>query len=111
MAHLREPERAAGFMSCKKADVRWFLSVDAGDLPEQVKGKKTTYRSLTRNGHEIEFSDGFTELHKNSYREILAGRGFPLEAVRPSIEIVSDFRSAPLATTGERHPFVARYLS
>ncbi len=108
-AHLREPERAAGFLSFEKADVRWFLSVDREDLPESVKGSKTTYRSLTLDGDEVEFSEGFTDLHKDSYREILDGRGFPLEAVRPCIEIVSDFRTAPVVSTGERHPYVARY--
>lgn len=111
VAHLRESERAAGFLAYEKADVRWFLSVDSNDLPETVKGKKTTYRSLTMDGDEVEFSDGFTELHNASYQEILAGRGFPIDEVRPCIEVVSAFRSAPIASTGEQHPFVARYRS
>lgn len=109
VAHLREESRAAGFLSYEKADVRWFLSVDRNDLPDAVKGKKTTYRSLTVGGEEVEFSDGFTELHNDSYREILAGRGFSLNDVRPCVEIVSAFRTAPIVTTGERHPLVARY--
>src|SRR5690606_14001708 len=70
VAHLREGSRAAGFLSYEKADVRWFLSVDSNDLPDAVKGVKTTYRSLTVGGEDVEFSDGFTELHKDSYREI-----------------------------------------
>jgi UDP-N-acetyl-2-amino-2-deoxyglucuronate dehydrogenase len=109
VAHLREGSRAAGFLSYEKADVRWFLSVDSNDLPDAVKGVKTTYRSLTVGGEDVEFSDGFTELHKDSYREILAGRGFSLNDVRPCVEIVSAFRTAPIVASGERHPLVARY--
>jgi UDP-N-acetyl-2-amino-2-deoxyglucuronate dehydrogenase len=109
VAHLREASRAAGFLSYEKADVRWFLSVDSNDLPDAVKGKKTTYRSLTVGGEEVEFSDGFTELHKDSYREILAGRGFSLNDVRPCVEIVSALRTAPIVANGERHPLAARY--
>ncbi len=61
-AHLREGERAGGLLSYQKADVRWFLSVDSNDLPDGVKGKQTTYRSITVDGEEVEFSDGFTDL-------------------------------------------------
>ncbi|MFZ2102384.1 MAG: Gfo/Idh/MocA family oxidoreductase [Oricola sp.] len=111
VAHLRQPERAAGFLSLEKADVRWFLSVDSGDLPESSKGKKTTHRSLTMDGDEVEFSEGFTDLHNESYREILAGYGFPISAVRPCIQVVSDFRCAPVVASGERHPFVAHYAT
>ncbi|MCG6121924.1 MAG: Gfo/Idh/MocA family oxidoreductase [Microvirga sp.] len=106
-AHLREESQAAGFLSFEKADVRWFLSVDRDDLPESVRGKKTTYRSMTLDGEEVEFSDGFTELHNDSYREILAGRGFGIDEVRPSIEVVSAFREAPVTSGGERHPLAA----
>jgi UDP-N-acetyl-2-amino-2-deoxyglucuronate dehydrogenase len=109
-AHLREPERAAGLLSYEKADVRWFLSVDANDLPAGVKGKKTTFRSITVDGEEIEFSEGFTDLHTRSYEEILAGRGYGLADVRPCIELVSQFRKLPLERTGERHPFVEPYI-
>ncbi len=111
VAHLREESRAAGFLSYEKADVRWFLSVDRTDLPDAVKEKKTTYRSLTVSGEEVEFSDGFTELHNDSYREILAGRGFSLNDVRPCVEIVSAFRTAPIVASGERHPLVARFAA
>jgi UDP-N-acetyl-2-amino-2-deoxyglucuronate dehydrogenase len=111
VAHLRDPNRAAGFLVCGRASIRWFLSIDRGDLPSGANGK-TTYRSITVNEEEVEFSEGFTDLHTRSYEEIIAGRGFGLDAVRPSIEIVSSFRKAPLeASRGERHPFVDRYLS
>ncbi|MEA2978771.1 MAG: UDP-N-acetyl-2-amino-2-deoxyglucuronate dehydrogenase [Alphaproteobacteria bacterium] len=112
IVHLREPERAAGYLECGRARIRWFLSVDRRDLPEQVAAQRTTYRSAVLDGEEIEFSDGFTDLHTRSYEEILAGRGFGLDAVRPSVDIVSALRSRPLEPRlGEPHPFVHRYLS
>lgn len=110
-AHLREAARAAGTLQFEKADVRWFLSVDANDLPDAVKGQKTTYRSITVDGEEVEFSEGFTDLHTHSYEAILAGKGYTLADVRPCIECVSEFRTLPLLSTGERHPFVSRYKS
>lgn len=109
-ANLREAGRAGGLLSYEKADVRWFLSVDANDLPASVKGQKTTYRSITMDGEEVEFSDGFTDLHTRSYEEVLAGNGYRLEDVRFSIEVVSQFRHAPVVTIGEKHPFVAKYI-
>lgn len=108
-ANLRQSERAGGVLSYEKADVRWFLSVDSNDLPDNVKGIKTTYRSITMDGDEVEFSDGFTDLHTRSYEEILAGKGYGLDDVRFSIEVVSQFRHAPVSITGERHPFVLKY--
>jgi len=104
-AYLREPERAAGFLECARADISWFLSVDRNDLPAEVRGKKPSFRSITVDGEEIEFSDGFTDLHTRSYEQIMAGKGFGLDEVRPSIEIVSAFRSAPILPGREwRHP-------
>jgi len=109
-ASLRQPERAGGLLSYEKADVRWFLSVDANDLPDGVKGKKTTYRSITLDGEEVEFSEGFTDLHTRSYEEILAGRGYGLDDVRFCVEVVSQFRTLPIVANGERHAFVDKYL-
>ncbi len=107
IAHHRAADCAAGYLELERARVRWFLSINARDLPPEVKGKKTTYRSITVDGEEVEFSEGFTDLHTESYREILAGRGFPLDEVRPSIDIVSALREAPLRPgDGERHPYV-----
>jgi UDP-N-acetyl-2-amino-2-deoxyglucuronate dehydrogenase len=81
-------------------------------LPAEVAKEKTTYRSLTVDDEEVEFSDGFTDLHTRSYEEIVAGRGFGLDEIRPCINIVSDFRKATIsANRGERHPFARRYLS
>lgn len=106
--HLREPQRAAGFLECGRAEVSWFLSVDRGDLPESAQGK-TTYRSITVDDEEVEFSEGFTDLHTRSYEEILAGHSFGLDDIRPSIDIVSSFRNAPiLVRDGVVHPFARR---
>jgi UDP-N-acetyl-2-amino-2-deoxyglucuronate dehydrogenase len=104
--HLREASRAAGFLDCERADVRWFLSIDANDLPASV-GSKRTYRSIKMDGEEIEFSEGFTELHNRSYEEILAGRGFTLDDVRPSIQTATEIRTLPIRPRSDRrHEFV-----
>ena len=87
----------------------WFLSVDRNDLPENVKGKKTTFRSITVDDDEVEFSEGFTDLHTRSYEEILAGRSFGLDEVRSSVDIVSMFRNAPVSGgNGLIHPFAKK---
>ena len=105
--HLREKNKAAGFLEFENARVRWFLSIDETDLPKQIvaKGQKT-YRSILIDDKELEFSDGFTELHTKSYQEILKGNGFGLKDVRKSIEIVHDIRNAVISQNGEKHPFV-----
>ncbi|CAG2141859.1 Gfo/Idh/MocA family oxidoreductase [Cupriavidus numazuensis] len=106
--HHSATEKAAGYLEYERARVRWFLSIDAGDLPETVRGKKSTYRSITMDGAEVEFSDGFTELHTVSYREILAGRGFGLEDARHCVETVNEIRTARAvpARDNEGHPFL-----
>lgn len=106
--HLTKENKAAGFLQLKKANVRWFLSIDENDLPEkQRKENKRTYRSLTINSEEIEFSDGFNDLHTESYRKILSGEGFGLKQAAPSIKVVYDIRNAQLAPLNEDyHPFV-----
>jgi UDP-N-acetyl-2-amino-2-deoxyglucuronate dehydrogenase len=106
--HMSEPSKVAGYLELEKARVRWFLSIDRDDLPESaVEGKKTTYRSITVNGEEVEFSEGFTDLHTLSYSEILKGSGFDLGDVRPSIEIAYQIRNAlPVGRKGEYHPFL-----
>lgn len=111
VVHLRSPERAAGYMELGNARVRWFLSVDAGDLPPHVRGKQSTYRSITVDGDEVEFSGGFTDLHTESYRRIMQNEGFGLDDVRPSIELVSAVRTLPLRpNVGEVHAFARRHL-
>ncbi|MDG5467692.1 Gfo/Idh/MocA family oxidoreductase [Deltaproteobacteria bacterium IMCC39524] len=109
--HLAEDGRTAGFLELEKANVRWFLSVDRNDLPaEAVAAGKATYRSITVDGEEFEFSEGFTDLHTIVYQEILAGRGFGLEDARPSINLVYELRNS-IATPIDSehcHPLVAK---
>lgn len=88
-----EADHAKGYLELQKARIKWSLSINEEHLPADVrKAGKRTYRSLTMNGNEIEFSDGFTELHTTSYREILAGRGFGLADAKPSIELAYQLR-------------------
>jgi UDP-N-acetyl-2-amino-2-deoxyglucuronate dehydrogenase len=110
VVHYSSEAKAAGYLEYERARVRWFLSIDAEDLPADVKGKKSTYRNVDISGDQLEFSDGFTHLHTTSYREILAGRGYGLDAARHSVETVNFIRSArPVkGETGEVHPFVDR---
>lgn len=112
VVHLHEGDRAAGYLECGRAQIRWFLSVDSKDLPESVQGKKTTYRSVTLDGEEIEFSEGFTDLHTRSYEEILTGNSYGIEEVRPSVALVSALRSKPIELgAGDQHPFIRRYIA
>ena len=107
IVHLHESQTAAGFLRLKKANVRWFMSIDVNTLPEiAVKQGKRTYRSILINNKELEFSDGFTELHTDSYKKILEGKGFGIEDVRPSIEIVHKIRNGKaVGLSGDCHPF------
>lgn len=106
--HLLTPEKAAGFLVLKNARIRWFLSIDYNDIPPSVKkAGKRTFRSLTMNGEEIEFSEGFADLHTVTYGEILQGKGFGLNDARPSIELVHSIRNAtPKGKKGNYHPFL-----
>ena len=108
IVHLREKHKASGYLEFENARVRWFLSIDENDLPQPVKEKgQRTYRSITIDHQELEFSAGFTELHTKSYLEILKGNGFGLSDVRKSIEIVHDIRNASIVKNGEQHPFLS----
>lgn len=92
--HLREAERAGGALELERADVTWFLSTDSNDLPFSPKpGVKATHRSITVDGNEIEFSDGFADLHTRIYEEVLAGRGFGIDVARPSVELSAQIRA------------------
>ena len=108
VVHYSDDTMAAGYLEYEKARVRWFLSVDYKYVPESAKSQgQRTYRSITVDGEEIEFSGGFTDLHTRSYEEILAGRGFGLEENRVAIETVSHIRNAtPAGLTGNYHPFL-----
>ncbi|WP_080055437.1 Gfo/Idh/MocA family oxidoreductase [Spirosoma aerolatum] len=108
VVHVREENTAAGFLELERANVRWFLSTEYESLPEAVKlAGKRTYRSLQMEGEEIEFSDGFTDLHTRSYEHILSGSGFGLLEAYPSIEIVHHIRNANLThPSSDYHPLV-----
>lgn len=110
VVHLSEPDKAAGYLELENARIRWFLSLDHKDLPVSVAEKgQRTFRSIQVNGEEIEFSEGFTDLHTQTYREILAGRGFSLEDARQSVEIAYNIRNLkPVGVTGEYHPFLKK---
>lgn len=110
--HYVDQSKAAGYLEYDRARVRWFLSIDANDLPDSVKGKKSTYRNIDISGEQLEFSEGFTDLHTISYREILAGNGYGLEDARHCIETVDVIRNAkPIKDSlGEAHPIVTALL-
>jgi UDP-N-acetyl-2-amino-2-deoxyglucuronate dehydrogenase len=105
--HIADATRASGFLEYERARVRWFLSLEVDDLPADVREKgQRTYRSITVDGDEIEFSGGFTDLHTRSYELILEGRGFGLADARPAIDTVAAIRSAkPVGLVGETYPF------
>lgn len=86
--------------------MRWFLSVDYADIPAAQKlAGQGTYRSITVDGEEIEFSGGFTDLHTRAYEQILAGHGYGLEAKRTAVTAVATIRNAkPVGLVGEYHP-------
>ena len=92
--HQHTAETASGKLELERANVNWFLSIDANTLPAEIKQSgKRTFRSLTIDGEAFEFSEGFTELHTRSYEEILKGNGFPVEEARKSIELVHAIRN------------------
>lgn len=106
VVHKLEEDIAAGFLELENARVRWMLSINENHLPEEVKKKgQRTFRSIQMGGKEIEFSEGFTDLHTKSYAEILAGKGFGLDLAKPSIELVHSIRHGePVGLVGDFHP-------
>lgn len=105
--HIHTHDRAAGYLEFEKAKVRWFLSINENTIPKEVRAAgKRTYRSMKIEGEEIEFSDGFTDLHTKSYQNILDGNGFSLMEAKNGISIVHEIRSkTPLGLKGNYHPF------
>jgi UDP-N-acetyl-2-amino-2-deoxyglucuronate dehydrogenase len=112
-AHLKQEDASAGYLEFKHAKVRWFLSVSYEYIPEEIKAAgQRTYRSITVDGNEIEFSGGFTDLHTKSYEHILNGGGFGLEEARNSIEIVSSIRNQDIViNSSDLHPFVSKVIA
>ncbi len=110
--HILEPKRAAGFLQLKKANIRWFLSIDEKTLPEDIlyTGKRT-FRSIVIDGKELEFSEGFTDLHTLSYEKILKGEGFSIDDALASIELAHQIRNAQtVGLSGDYHPFVLKEI-
>lgn len=112
IVHISEPDKASGYLELEKARVRWFLSLDAADLPVSARENgQRTYRSILVGSDEVEFSGGFTDLHTDTYRDILSGGGFGLEDARRSVEIVHKIRNnKPDQNRGEIHPIAANLL-
>jgi UDP-N-acetyl-2-amino-2-deoxyglucuronate dehydrogenase len=110
VVHHSGIQKAAGYLEYEHARVRWFLSIDANDLPSEVQGKKSTYRNIDISGEQLEFSEGFTDLHTTSYQEILAGCGYGLSDARHCIETVNVIRTSQVVKgrDNEVHPFVSR---
>lgn len=106
VVHVSSHDRVAGYLELRQARVRYFLSINGDHLPE---GSNGSYRSITVNGEEFEFSQGFTDLHTRSYEEVLAGRGFRISEAKPCIQTVYDIRHAePIGLKGDYHP-MAKY--
>src|SRR5574344_1184275 len=112
IVYIKNPDANAGFMKLKNANVRWFLSVNYNYIPEDIKATgKTTFRSITVDGEEFEFSEGFTDLHTKSYQDILNGGGFGLDDAKNSIVIVSDIRKMNAVPLDEKaHLFCKKVL-
>jgi UDP-N-acetyl-2-amino-2-deoxyglucuronate dehydrogenase len=107
--HMRERRRIAGFLALERANVRWLLSVESSDLPpERTPAASTTFRSITVDGGEVEFSEGFGDLHTRVYQEVLAGRGFGIADGRPAIELSHRIRTTPESPVrSHAHPMLA----
>ena len=110
--HIHTHDRASGYLEFEKARVRWFLSINNEVLPDEIKAKgQRTYRSMTIEGEELEFSDGFTGLHTRVYEGIIAGDGYGIEDARKAIEIVHEVRTqTPIGLKGDYHPFAKKEL-
>ncbi|RUO19628.1 oxidoreductase [Aliidiomarina iranensis] len=110
--HFANDMKASGYLEYEKARVRWFLSIDVNDLPESVKDKQSTFRIITCDDDELEFSSGFTDLHTVSYQEVLAGRGYGIEDARHCIETVEAIRNQMphQALPSEAHPVLSKLL-
>lgn len=110
--HYRDAKTCSGYLEYERARVRWFLSIDANHLPENaIQGEKLTYRSISIEGEELEFSGGFTDLHTQSYERVLDGKGYGVEENRAAIETVEKIRISELTLQPETpHPLLQRVL-
>jgi UDP-N-acetyl-2-amino-2-deoxyglucuronate dehydrogenase len=106
--HLSQPDKMAGYLELKNAQVKWYLSLDKNDLPKDaVQAQRRTHRSILIDEHEVEFTEGFTDLHTKVYLDILSGKGFGISDARPAIETVYNIRNMkPIQNSSKQHPFV-----
>jgi UDP-N-acetyl-2-amino-2-deoxyglucuronate dehydrogenase len=107
--HLAEKDRWSGYLELERADVRWYLSVRGSDVPEKARAQgQSAFRSMTLDGQELEFSEGFSDLHTRVYRRILEGDGCGIADARPSIELGYRIRTTPVSAARDRaHPFLS----
>ena len=113
IVHVQTHDRASGYLEFERARVRWFLSINYDLIPQEIKAKgQRTYRSISIEDEELEFSGGFTDLHTKVYEGVLEGNGYGLEDARQAIEIVHTIRnSKPIGLKGEFHPFAKKKLT
>jgi len=112
IVHVQTHDRASGYLEFERARVRWFLSINFDVIPKEIKSiGQRTYRSITIEGEELEFSGGFTDLHTRVYEGVLEGNGFGIDDARQAIEIVHNIRNAtPIGLKGEYHPFAKKEI-
>jgi len=110
IVHYADEKTVSGFLQLDKARIRWFLSLDYDVLPDQIKKRdQNTYRSVTVDGEEVDFTGGFGDLHTESYKQILKGDGFTPDDARPSIQLVYEIRNArSVGPQGDYHPFLKK---
>lgn len=110
--HLSGKHKIGGFLELQNANVKWFLSIDKDDLPkEELNNGRATFRSIIVEGEEVKFSEGFTDLHTRVYEEVLEGKGFGIDDVRPSIKLVHEIRNSKTSESRNNiHPFVEKIL-
>ncbi|MFA5805279.1 MAG: Gfo/Idh/MocA family oxidoreductase [Melioribacteraceae bacterium] len=108
--YLSDNKKMSGSLDLKDANVTWFLSIDENDLPAEIRShNKMMYRSIKIDDNEIEFSEGFAELHTKVYQEILKGNGLGIADARPSIETVYNIRFADVSTKKDFiHPYLQK---
>jgi UDP-N-acetyl-2-amino-2-deoxyglucuronate dehydrogenase len=111
--HLSNESSAAGYLELERARVRWFLSIDERTLPPEARAqKRRTHRSIRVDGEEIEFSEGFTDLHTETYRDILSGGGYGLKDARSAVQLAHDIRHARIQPAfDDAHPLVRPFLA
>jgi UDP-N-acetyl-2-amino-2-deoxyglucuronate dehydrogenase len=106
--YLQDANKSSGFLELENANVRWYLSIDQNDLPDSaIKEGRATYRSITVDDNDIEFTNGFTDLHTSLYQVVLDGKGFGIVDARPAIETVYNIRNSKVNENQEYlHPFL-----